>query len=756
MPSGEQLLEVSEFFVPGASPAGAWSLVSLAAGQVSAPEQLLGLQVRPALVPGTVAAEFRRTGQLSRDPAPRLDEEDHWYRTSIRADEWPVASVTGARRLLVFDGLATLASVWINGKHVLDAANMYRRYAIDVTEQLQPENELVLRFAALTPVLKTKKGPRRWLTRLVTERNLRAIRTTLLGRMPGWTPPWPVVGPYRPVRLVTTGACVLNELRCVPSVDAAGRCEVRVDLGFSTIPSGAHEGEPQAHLEISGKQHPLPISAAGADGYRVNASIPLGDLTLWWPHTHGEPALHSARVAIQIGDRCEHFTLPPLGFRALELLPQAHFGFKINGIEIFCRGACWTPLDVVSLGASEAGLRAALLQVKAAGMNMLRLSGTLLYEESVFHQLCDELGLLVWQDFMFANMDYPRDDPQFDAEVTAEVSQLTERLAAHCSTVLLCGGSETEQQAAMMGIPSDQWRHGLWREQLPRLVAAFCPELPYFYASPGGAGMPFWPQDGCTHYYGVGAYMRAETDARLSGVRFASECLAFANPPDIGGAFVGTPGRPLGRVPQDNGASWDFGDVTEHYLQRFFAVDPGELRSLDPERYLELARQAIARAMRSTQSHFRDPNTECRGSLIWLLRDLEPGSGWGIIDAEGRPKSGYHALARMWAPRAAWFVDEGLSGLTVVVANDPGTVLDCHLTVIAEAADARSSETFATSLSVPAHGYARIRVEELAGRFLDSSYAYRFGPPAHRAFRLRLTVGEVLLAEDAFDVTAPR
>jgi beta-mannosidase len=389
-------------------------------------------------------------------------------------------------------------------------------------------------------------------------------------------------------------------------------------------------------------------------------------------------------------------------------------------------------------------LRSALLQVKAAGMNMLRISGTLAYETPAFHQLCDELGILVWQDFMFANMDYPRDDAMFDAEVRLEAEQLLERLAARCSTALYCGGSETEQQAAMMGLPSSDWQHPLWRTLLPGVVQDSNRAVPYWYSTPGGEGLPFWPHHGCTHYYGVGAYLRSLQDARASGVRFASECLAFANPP----AAAIEDAALSQRVPQDNGASWSFADVTRHYVGRFFGSEQLELAEADPTVYAALAARAVAYAMHQTQTHFRDPATPCRGSLIWMLRDLEPGWGWGIIDWLGHPKSGYHALARVWAPRAVWFVDEGLSGLCAVVANDAADALDARLEITLLHENQTIIECVEQSLSVAARSAQRLRVEEVLGRFWDTSDVYRFGPPAFDSIRVRLLQGEQLLSED--------
>ncbi len=753
MDAGSRCIELSCFAQAGERVAVGWEYVSTPAREVADPGGLAGLEFQPAMAPSTVAGELRARGRLDREEPPPLDSSDYWYRVRFDAKAWPdVDTSAPSKRLLVFDGLATLANVWFNGTLVVESENMFRRSAADVSELVREENELVIRFAALAPAMRTKKGPRRWPTRLVKERNLRFFRTTLLGRMSGWTPPWPAVGPFRPVRLTTASACLLHELRCRPSVDEGGP-KVAIDVDLTPVV----DGETRVVLDVAGHREPIQLRPT-QDGRLVGkATVRVPNVERWWPHTHGAQPLYPTQLLVEIvpqqGDSIqETFAVGKLGFRSVELLPSSDFGFKINGVEVFCRGACWTPLDVVTLDATRPQLREALLQAKAAGMNMLRLSGTMTYEQAVFHELCDELGILVWQDFMFANMDYPRGDERFDAEVVVEAEQVLERLGSRCSTALFCGGSETEQQAAMMGMPSDQWEHPVWRETLLQLVDARCPSVPYWYSSPGGAGMPFWPHDGCTHYYGVGAYLRPLLDARIAGVRFASECLAFAAPPAPEGAFVSSSAAPLGRVPQDNGASWTFGDVTDHYVGHFFGVNVAELKRSDPSRYLDLARRAVARAIFGTQGYFRDPEHPCRGSLIWLLRDLEPGSGWGLIDCEGKPKSGYYALRDVWAPRAAWLVDEGLSGLTVVVANDTSQPFEGELEVSLHASGGNVTERWSTVASVSAHSALRIRVEELAGRFLDSSYSYRFGPPPFHELRMAFRCGGETVSSETWQV----
>ena len=233
---------------------------------------------------------------------------------------------------------------------------------------------------------------------------------------------------------------------------------------------------------------------------------------------------------------------------------------------------------------------------------MLRVNGCMVYEDDAFFDACDALGLLVWQDFMFANMDYPASDAGFMASVREEARQQLARWQAHPSLAVICGNSEAEQQAAMWGAPREAWAQPLFDEQLAALAGELCPGVTYWPSSAHGGAFPHQNNVGTTSYYGVGAYLRPMEDARRAGLRFATECLAFANvPPPAtlarmpGGTSLRThhPGWKA-RAPRDLGAGWDFEDVRDHYLQRLYGVDPVALRSTDHERYLQLSRAVSA------------------------------------------------------------------------------------------------------------------------------------------------------------------
>jgi beta-mannosidase len=381
------------------------------------------------------------------------------------------------------------------------------------------------------------------------------------------------------------------------------------------------------------------------------------------------------------------------------------------------------PVDPVALTADPHALRAALTDVRLANMNMLRLSGTSVYESDEFFDLCDEFGILVWQDVMFANMD-PPDDPDFVAGVETEVRQLLRRVGHHASLAVLCGGSEVEQQAAMLGLPRDRWTMPLFETLIPAMAAREVPGLVYVSSSPTGGTLPFHDDAGVAHYFGVGAYRRPITDARLSNVRFAAECLALANPPDDLSAEQAVAKQ---GVPHD----WDFADITDHYVRELFAVDTDALRTADPDRYVDLARATTGALIEATFAEWRRAGSQCAGGLIWFLRDLHAGSGWGVVDASGNPKPSWWYARRAMAPVALFALDEGLNGVHLHVLNDGPTALEGTVRVELFSRGELLVETAETSIGLSGRSAHRLSADGLFDGFRDLTWAYRFGPATY-------------------------
>jgi beta-mannosidase len=717
-----------------------WEVACAAPGTSPDAAGLDDLEWLPAQVPGTAAAALRAAGRWESNDGRDFDADDWWFRTSFDAE--PASA--GEELTLALDGIATVADVHLNGEHVLSSDSMFAGHRLEVGRLIRPRNEVAIHCRALAPLLEVSRRPRaRWRTALVSNGNLRFYRTMLIGRAPGFAPGPAAVGPWKPVRLERRRGVAVQRLQLRPRLDGArGRLEVRAVLrafdGAGEIQaaaialSGEEEGE--AHAAT------LELTALGDGTIAASGELVIDDLRRWWPHTHGEPSLYHARLQVDARER-HQLDAGTVGFRALASrgeLERDGIALAVNGVPVFARGAVWTPVDPALPCSRGAELERALHTVAAAGMNMLRVPGIGCYESEEFYELCDRLGILVWQDFMFANLDYPETDEQFMQGVRREATQLLETLARRPSLAVLCGGSEVAQQVAMLGLDPQLASGPLYGELLPSLVEQAGVDAPYVPSTPWGGDLPFRPGAGVANYYGVGAYRRPLTDARLAGVRFAGECLAFANVPDdealeplaaAGSAPIHHPRWKAG-VPRDAGAGWDFDDVRDHYLRELFGVDPVALRSTDAERYLELSRTVSGEVMAEVFGEWRRAGSPCGGGLVLWLSDLMPGAGWGVLDHRGEPKVAYHHLRRALAPVAVWSTDEGLDGVAVHVANDLPVPLRTTLRVaLYRDLELRVDEA-RHDVELEPHRSRTYNVETILGRFADVSWAYRFGPPA--------------------------
>jgi beta-mannosidase len=686
----------------------------------------------PAAAPATAASALRSASRWTFDHRIDFDASDWWWRCDFTAE----GGDAQVPRSLRFGGLATLAEVWLNGSSILKSDNMFQEHEVPVDGLLRDRNELVIGCRSVAAALKARRPRPRWRTRLVEAQQLRAVRTTLLGRIPAWTPAAAPVGPWRAVSLEekTLLSRVTADVRSRMEGDAGVvEVELVVDATTGPAPEGVtvRVGSASAALACGPGDAPRRVVARG--------SVHVPGASRWWPHTHGSPDRYSIEATVSIQGRPVVVDLGSVGFRDVEVSSDnGGFGLRINGADVFLRGACWTPLDAVSLAASPGAYRSTLEAVRHAGMNMIRVCGPFFYEDDELYEVCDELGIVVWQDYAFANMDYPDDDPAFVASVEREARQFLDRTQTTASLAVLCGNSEVEQQAAMMGAPRDIWRSPLFARTLPAVSAALRPDVPYWPSTPAGGGLPFVTDAGTAHYFGVGAYLRPLEDARRAGVRFATECLAFANVPDAsvvdelmkaGGTPPQDP-RWKARTPRDGGVGWDFEDVRDHYLRALFGVDPAALRYADVSRYLALSRVVTGEVMAATFSEWRRAGSCCRGALVWFLRDLWPGAGWGVLDADGHPKAAYHYLRRALQPVAVLLTDEGLNGLDAHIVNDGPSDLDAELRVACHRGEAVVA-TASRRATVGARRVVAVRVAELLDHFLDVTHAYRFGPPSH-------------------------
>ncbi len=741
-----------------------WQLCAAVPGQHARPEEVdadpnADWTTAPL---GTVADMLRAAGRWSLDqPSLRLDAHDWWLRTQFELSDADLQR-SGDLRL---EGLGGLVDVWINGRHALRSENMFVAHRLHWQPLLQPgHNRMHLRVTSLDEALKLRRARPRWRAPMIEHQQLRWFRQSTLGRTPGWSPPAPPLGAWRGIAVEADEARPLScGLHAVLGPDGAG--VVTVEVAFD--PSAPAPKRIELELSRGEGRHTLGLQSDASAPGRWQGCMRIDRPDLWWPHTHGEPALYGAALRVTVSSDMSSFVrrLTSVGFRSIELdRSDGGVALRVNGAAVFCRGACWMPLDVVNLRGAADDYRGAIAQAREAGMNMLRVSGTTVYEVEAFFEACDEQGILVWQDFMFANMDYPGDDPSFVESVRLEVDQQMQRWRPHPCLAVLCGNSEGEQQAAMWGAPREQWSPPLFHEVIREHAARLLPGVPYWPSSAHGGAFPHQSSEGTSSYYGVGAYLRPQDDARRAGVRFATECLAFANVPELSTILRMPRGSSLrvhdpqwkARAPRDLGAGWDFEDVRDHYLAELFGIDAMHCRHVDHDRYLALSRVVTGELMADAFAEWRRPGSPCRGALVWFLRDLWAGAGWGLVDEQGVAKPCWHLLRRALQPTAVSMTDEGGNGLSLHVLHEPASPLEAELEVTLFGPSDARVDAARRAVRVEPRGHLSLALASLFDGFHDLSYSYRFGPPAVTLVHACLRAADGKLLAEAFHLPAGR
>jgi beta-mannosidase len=417
----------------------------------------------------------------------------------------------------------------------------------------------------------------------------------------------------------------------------------------------------EVHARLDTGLGPLIASEAVAHG-AATAAVQLDILEpkLWHSNGQGPRTRYPLTVELRAADGPAG--TPPLadrtmliGFRDLQLKTEpdaagSTFTFEINGKPLFCKGANWIPDGLFPARMTRERTRERLMQAAAANMNMIRVWGGGVYESDDFYDLCDELGILVWQDFMFACAMYP-EEPPFPSLIEAEARHQVARLAYHPCLALWCGGNECIWGYESWGyapgetpwkdrVGTRTWGHGFYHDLLPRVITELDPGRPYWPNSPWSGSEMHPPNDadrGDRHTWD------ARGDAlRTITPRFCSE-LGHQSPPNystLAAAIGAAPSSPDSR--ELHHRQHATGGTPAHIdagIAELFGSSP---RTFDEWHYL--AQLAQARSLRTGIEWLRTQQPRCMGALVWQLNDAWPGMSWSFIDSAGLPKPAYFAV----------------------------------------------------------------------------------------------------------------
>ncbi|WP_327659359.1 MULTISPECIES: glycoside hydrolase family 2 protein [unclassified Streptomyces] len=625
----------------------------------------------PAVVPGCAHTDLMRAGVIP-DPFLGTNEaEAQWVGLTDweYSREFDLASrPDGSRVHLVLDGLQTVATVLVNGIEVGNTRNMHRRYRLDVTDAVRSgTNELAVRFASSAQAMLDAAGddplPYDW-TYPYNE-----LRTMACEGGWDWGPTLVTAGIWRDVRL---------EVWDTARADVDVTTTLDEDLRCGTLVVGLDvEGGPcEAEVVVAGYMERFPISSTGRQ--KLSVDVPSPDV--WWPRGYGSPTQYDATVRLlDATGRILQETHHRVGFRhiAIDTTPDEHgraFTLRVNGRPVFCKGANWIPDDLFVSRMTPARYEERIDQACAANMNTLRVWGGGIYEDEAFYAACDERGVLVWQDFMFACAAYPEEEP-LRSEVVAEADDVVRRLAAHPSVVVWNGANENllghEDWGWRAQIRDRTWGEGYYRELLPDAVEAHAPGAVYVVNSPVASEPGVHPQvpgDGPTHLWDTWNLLDY-AHYRDQIPRFAAEFgwQAPATRATLTEALGTLPDRPddpalLAHQKQPGGER----NLVDRLKGRF--PDPAGIAT-DTDRWHLATSLNQAHALRTAVEHHRSWWPRTAGSLIWQLNDVWPALSWSLIDHGGRPKPAWYAVRGAFADHLVTLQPRE-AGLSAVLVND--------------------------------------------------------------------------------------
>ncbi|KRC51913.1 beta-mannosidase [Leifsonia sp. Root227] len=672
-----------------------WSL-DLAATTPDVPVHIRQALPIPATVPGTVHTDLLAAGLI---PDPYIDQNEltldwighgEWvYRMTIEREP-----VSGEQLTIAFDGLDTIATVSINGAVIARTENMHRRHEVDVTGALSGSDVLEVRFASAWDFAEAERE------RIGALPNAYPAPFNHLRKMAcnfgwDWGPTLVTAGIWRDVTLISAQSARLASVS--PHVTVAGPVgTARFEVNLS---EPAEKGF-QVVAEVGGTTAVVDVEE-GARSVQVAAIVDNPEL--WWPVGLGSQPLYTATIQLRHNQRSLDLWESRVGFRSLRLDTSndeigSAFVFIINEATVPIRGANWIPDDCFLPRVTEARLRERLTQAVDANINLLRVWGGGVYESETFYRICDELGILVWQDFLFACAAYPEDE-RLAEEVVAEARDNVQRLLPHPSLVLWNGNNENiwgwfdwDWQPQ---IGDRSWGLGYYLEYLPAVVAAEDPNRPYWAGSPYSGTMDVHPnadEHGVKHVWDV--WNEADyTVYKDYAPRFVSE-FGWQGPATYSTIERAVSDRPLTSTSPGMLHHQKANDGNGK-LERGLAPHIVVPQEFDDWHFAMQLNQA--RAVAFGIEHYRSLRPRCFGTIVWQLNDCWPVTSWAAIDGDGRKKPLWYALKSAYASRLLT-IQPGNDGIDVVGVNDGGDAWREPITVRRMTLDGRVLATFSARL----------------------------------------------------------
>lgn len=636
------------------------------------------------IVPGSIHTDLLAAKKIQ-DPYFRDNEEQMQW---IGRAAWIYSrrfSVTPEflqhdRILLQFDGLDTLAVIRINSREIARTDNMFRTWEFDIKPFLRPgDNTIDVRFNSTIPYIK-KREKERHLPAWKGVHDVQGgnwVRKEQCNYGWDWGPVLVTCGIWRPVRIIAFSEARLDNI-CIRQKHSHGTVTLDITVLTDAILLSSTS---VVIISVTFQGKEAALGKAVVKSGKARLILPVQNPQLWWPNGMGKQPLYEVNVKLIGRDSTVLDTKAKrIGLRNLRLVRKKDkwgesFHFSVNGIPFFSKGADWIPADTFAPRLNYNDYARLIEDAVKANMNMLRVWGGGIYENDIFYNLCDEQGICIWQDFMFACAAYPSFDKAFMENIRQEASDNIRRLRHHACLALWCGNNELEQ-----GLVGDTWSNtqmswpdysSLFDNLLPDIVAKLDPDRDYWPCSPHsphGDRTDFNnPEWGDAHLWNVWHGRQPFEWYRTAMHRFVSEFgfQSFPHPATI---------RSFTKPTDRNIASY----VMEHH-QRSNIGNPAIISYLldwyrlpkDFEMTVWLSQILQGMAMKYAVEHWRRYMPQTMGSLYWQLNDCWPAVSWSSIDSQHRWKALHYMARRFYTPLLVSAVEDQVkNNVAIFITSD--------------------------------------------------------------------------------------
>ena len=729
---------------------GAWTFRAIDAYGKLPRANRRALRWMPASVPGTVHTDLLAARCIP-DPHKGMTEPDVQW---VEAQQWvyrrtfTLSSSFLKERVveLAAEGLDTYAEIRCNGKRVGTTENMFVEHRLPIKRMLKAgKNTLEILFDS--PVERSRAlEQRHGVLRVALETHRAYVRKAQYSFGWDWGPKLTTSGIWRGIRLEAWSIARLEHP--VVRTQSAGAHDAMLDIGSSVV--RADRSPLTLHLFVGGHgwhvEREVTIRGSSA---RLQVLVPSPHL--WWPNGQGEQSLYSAVFTLtDAGGEVVDERQVQFGIRTVRLI-QSHdhegesFVMEINGRKVFCKGADWIPSDSFLPRVTEEKYEHLLALARNAHMNMIRVWGGGVYEDEAFYEACDRLGLMVWQDFMFACAEYPQKD-WFLRNVREEATKIVRRLRNHPAIVLWCGNNECEWMFCTQNPgkgPDEMCGASIFRTLLAEVVRKEDGSRPYWRSTPFGKGFPNDERSGNHHQWRVWSEWKDYMEYERDMARFVSE-FGFQAPATL---------RTWRDALRPSECSLSHPAVEHHNkqvegqerLMRFVTAHYPVPATF--EEWIRRCQLVQAEALKTAVEHWRRRKFHTAGALFWQLNDCWPVSSWSVIDSGLRPKAAYFFARRFFAPVLLSFKKNG--GIVEVwITNDTpnpiGGTLSMQLRDLAGSVHPLVKE----HIHVPANASRLVAVLSLCSfTSLQAQTHYLYG---------RLDIGKAFVAENRLFFAEPK